>query len=38
MGKFETERAAEKIRMAEMIKNGYCPKCQSYCHGDCTAN
>lgn len=31
----ERERKAE---YAKRIKNGYCPKCGTYCHGDCEAN
>ena len=23
---------------AKMIRNGYCPKCGTYCHGDCESN
>lgn len=27
-----------KAEYAKRIKNGYCPKCGSYCYGDCKAN
>jgi len=38
------EQAAKKALEAEAkeyareIKNGLCPKCRTYCYGDCTAN
>ena len=32
----EKEAKAEK-KYQEKIKNGWCPKCQSYCYGDCEA-
>ena len=28
----------EAANYAKQIKNGLCPKCGSYCHGDCEAN
>ena len=31
----EIKEAAE---MKNKVKSGYCPKCGSYCYGDCTAN
>lgn len=41
----DRNRAQAKKNMAEMNKlfksrksNGYCPKCGSYCYGDCEAN
>lgn len=27
-----------KENEARRIKNGWCPRCESYCHGDCQAN
>lgn len=36
--KNESRIKTEKREMEEMkkkVKNGYCPKCESYCHGDC---
>lgn len=31
----ERNERERKSEYASRIKNGYCPKCHSYCHGDC---
>jgi len=39
--KYNARKEREIKRDTEMkakIKSGYCPKCGSYCYGDCTAN
>jgi hypothetical protein len=35
--RLEKEKLEDK-ELAKMIANGYCTKCESYCHGDCQAN
>ncbi|HSW62354.1 MAG TPA: hypothetical protein VLH56_03410 [Dissulfurispiraceae bacterium] len=34
----EGELQAEAAEYARLVKSGLCPKCQSWCHGDCTAS
>lgn len=34
----EAREKAEHEELDKKIKNGYCPKCHSYCWGDCEAN
>lgn len=39
----ESERSTarairEREEYAQMRRNGYCPRCHTYCHGDCTAD
>ena len=33
----EANRKAAEARYTEQLKNGLCPKCGTYCYGDCTA-
>ena len=35
-GAIKRNEAERKADYAKKIKNGYCPKCGSYCHGDCS--
>ena len=34
----EAAADAEAAEYARQIKNGLCPKCRTYCYGDCEAN
>jgi hypothetical protein len=38
VAKKETESAAEQAHYSELRKSGLCPKCGSWCYGDCEAS